>query len=148
MCRVFEISSSSFYYKPIPQSVEKQAQIQLIEQAFSDSNATYGKRRIQADLLDLECKVGVYAIATVMKNLGLKAIRPKKKHYYPNTGDEHVYAPNLLKRQFNPTTYNTHWVGDITYIKSHQGWSYLACVLDLGTKEIVGYALSSQPMLR
>lgn len=78
LCRVFEISCSSFYYKPIPQSVEKQTLIQFVEQAFSDSNATYGKRRIQADLLDLECKVGVYAIATVMKNLGLKAIRPKK----------------------------------------------------------------------
>jgi putative transposase len=87
----------------IPQTL-----IQFVEQYFSDLNATYGKRRIQADLLDLECKFGVYAIATVMKNLGLKVIRPKKKHYYPNTGDEHVYAPNLLKRQFNPTTYNTH----------------------------------------
>uniref|UniRef100_UPI0033207B4A DDE-type integrase/transposase/recombinase n=1 Tax=Shewanella sp. T24-MNA-CIBAN-0130 TaxID=3140470 RepID=UPI0033207B4A len=49
-----------------------------------------------------------------------------------------------LSRQCNPTTYNTHWVGDITDITSHQGWSYLACVLDLGTKEIVWYALSSQ----
>lgn len=145
LCRVFELSCSSFYYKPIPQSAEKQARIQLVEQAFSDSNSTYGKRRIQADLVDLDCKVGVYAIASIMKNMGLIAIRPKKKHYYPNQGDEQVYAPNLLKRQFNPTTYNTHWVGDITYIKSHQGWSYLACVLDLGTKEIVGYALSSQP---
>ncbi|SUI62500.1 Integrase core domain [Shewanella morhuae] len=145
LCRVFELSCSSLYYKPIPQSAEKQARIQLVEQAFSDSNSTYGKRRIQADLVDLDCKVGVYAIASIMKSMGLIAIRPKKKHYYPNSGDEQVYAPNLLKRQFNPTTYNTHWVGDITYIKSHQGWSYLACVLDLGTKEIVGYALSSQP---
>jgi len=145
LCRVFELSCSSFYYKPRPQSTEKQALIQSIEQAFSDSNSTYGKRRIQADLLDLNCKVGVYAIATIMKKSGLTAIRPKKKHYYPNAGEEQMYAPNLLIRQFNPTTYNTHWVGDITYIKSHQGWSYLACVLDLGTREVVGYALSTQP---
>tara|TARA_R110001583_G_scaffold137948_2_gene289532 strand:+ start:187 stop:627 length:441 start_codon:yes stop_codon:yes gene_type:complete len=129
LCRVFELSCSSVYYKPLPNSVKKQALIQCVEQAFSDSNSTYGKRRIQADLLDLDCKVGVYAIATVMKNLGLIAIRPKKKHYYPNKGEEQIYAPNLLRRQFNPTTYNTHRVGDITYIKSHQGWSYLACVL-------------------
>jgi transposase InsO family protein len=145
LCRIFDISCSSLYYKPIPQSAEKQALMQSIEQIFSDSDATYGKRRIRAELLDLEHQIGVYAIATAMKKLGLNAIKPKKKHYYPDTGDEQVYAPNLLKRQFNPITHNTHWVGDITYIKSHQGWSYLACVLDLGTKEIVGYALSNKP---
>lgn len=145
LCRVFEISCSSFYYKPIPLSIKKQSVMQLVEDVFTDSDSTYGKRRIQAELLDLDCRVGVYAISTVMKNLGLRAIRPKKKHYYPDSGDEHIYAPNVLKRHFNPATYNTHWVGDITYIKSHQGWSYLACVLDLGTKEIVGYALSTQP---
>jgi putative transposase len=145
LCRAFEISSSSFYYKPMPLSIKKQSVMQLVESVFADSYATYGKRRIQAELLDLDCKVGVYAISTVMKNLGLRAIRPKKKHHYPDSGDEHIYAPNLLKREFSPGTCNTHWVGDITYIKSHQGWSYLACVLDLGTKEIVGYALSTQP---
>ncbi|SUI74931.1 Uncharacterised protein [Shewanella morhuae] len=78
LCRVFELSCSSLYYKPIPQSAEKQARIQLVEQAFSDSNSTYGKRRIQADLVDLDCKVGVYAIASIMKSMGLIAIRPKK----------------------------------------------------------------------
>lgn len=145
LCRAFEISCSSFYYKPIPLSIKKQSVMHLVEEVFTDSYSTYGKRRIQAELLDLDCRVGVYAISTVMKNLGLRAIRPKKKHYYPDSGDEHIYAPNLLKREFSPGTCNTHWVGDITYIKSHQGWSYLACVLDLGTKEIVGYALSTQP---
>lgn len=70
---------------------------------------------------------------------------PKKRHYYPDCGDEHKYAPNLLQRQFNPVNHNTHWVGDITYIRNYQGWSYLACVLDLKTRGIVGYALSKNP---
>ena len=55
---------------------------------------------------------------------------------------EDKYFPNLLNREFSPSTVNTHWVGEITYVKTHQGWSYLACVLDLGSKEIVGWAFS------
>lgn len=80
-----------------------------------------------------------------MKHLEIKAIRPKKNHYYSDAGIEHKYAPNLLKCQFNPETLNTHWVGDITCLRTHRGWSYLACVLDLSTKEIVGYSLSTSP---
>ena len=54
-----------------------------------------------------------------MSKANIVAIRPKKKHYYPNSGREHKYASNLLKREFYPETHNTHWVGDITYIATH-----------------------------
>ena len=70
-----------------------------------------------------------------MSKANIVAIRPKQRHYYPDSGVEHKYAPNLLKREFSPKTLNTHWVGDITYIRTRQGWSYLACVLDLATKD-------------
>ena len=80
-----------------------------------------------------------------MKNIGIVVKFPKKKHYYPDSGETSIYAPNLLNREFNPDEHNTHWVTDVTYIRSHQGWSYLACVLDLATKEVVGYALSQSP---
>lgn len=76
-----------------------------------------------------------------MKTLGLVAKRPKLPHSY-KTGKELPTIPNRLDRQFNPQTLYTHWVGDITYIRSHQGWTYLATVMDLGNREIVGYALS------
>jgi transposase InsO family protein len=145
LCHAFELSSSSFYYQPSPQTAENKAIVTAIDSIFENSYGSYGKRRVHAELLSLDHKVGVYAVATAMKKMGLMAIRPKKKHYYPDSGEEHRYADNVLKRQFNPDTHNTHWVGDITYIKSHQGWSYLACVLDLATKEIVGYALSVKP---
>jgi len=79
-----------------------------------------------------------------MRNAGIVAKIPKKQHNYPKE-TEKPNIPNLLNRQFNPGTINTHWVGDITYIKNHQGWSYLATVLDLGSREIVGYALSQSP---
>jgi putative transposase len=60
-------------------------------------------------------------------------------------GKEQPTTPHLLKRAFNPTDLNTRWVGDITYIRSHQGWSYLATVMDLANREIVGYAMSKTP---
>ncbi|ORU93126.1 MAG: hypothetical protein A6F72_06160 [Cycloclasticus sp. symbiont of Poecilosclerida sp. N] len=72
------------------------------------------------------------------------AKHPKKPHYYQG-GKQNPNIPNLLKRQFNQQQANTHWVGDITYIRNYQGWSYLATVLDLGTRETVGYALSQTP---
>ena len=62
-----------------------------------------------------------------------------------HSGGVHKKAKNLLNRAFNQQVANTHWVGDITYIRTHQGWSYLASVLDLGSKQIVGWSLSKQP---
>jgi transposase InsO family protein len=73
-----------------------------------------------------------------MKRANIKAIRPKKRHYYSDTGA----ANNLLNRDFNQQKSNTHWIGDITYIKTYQGWSYLASVLDLASRQVVGWALS------
>jgi putative transposase len=79
-----------------------------------------------------------------MKAVGIIAKVPKKPHYYPS-GKQRPNIPNQLNRQFNPSQANTHWVGDITYIRHHGSWSYLMTVLDLGSWEIVGYALSQTP---
>ncbi len=145
LCRVFGISLSSYYYKPVTTSLADIKLMTLIKAISVDSGNTYGKRRIHVELTELGHAIGVYKTVNFMEKLNIKAIRPKKRHYYPLSGKEHKYAPNLLKRQFNPSSANTHWVGDITYLKTHQGWSYLASVLDLSTKEIVGYALSQTP---
>jgi len=88
--------------------------------------------------------MGVFKTARLMKTLGLVAKKPKKPHYY-TVDKEQPTTPHLLKRAFNPSDLNTRWVGDITYIRSHQGWSYLATVMDLANREIVGYALSKTP---
>ena len=144
LCRVLDVPLSSFYYKKTdkPNDVKLRHQIRVIA---SESNHTYGKRRIRQELIEQNTKVSLYKVAKLMKELNIYVRYPKKKHYYPDIGDEKRYAPNLLNRQFTPETCNTHWVTDVTYIRSHQGWSYLACVMDLATKEIVGYALSRSP---
>ena len=110
-----------------------------------ETDQTYGRRRMKVELENRGFTIGHYKTASHMEKANISAIKPVKKHYYPDVGSEHNKASNVLNREFNQPTMNTHWVGDITYIRSHQGWSYLACVLDLATKEIVGWALSQQP---
>jgi putative transposase len=145
LCQVLDVASSSYYYQAQAPSL---ADIELITQIkciAKETGNTYGKRRMQVELASLGHDIGLYRIASLMKKADVLAIRPMRKHYYPDAGMEQQYAPNILKRQFNPDTHNTHMVGDITYIRTWQGWSYLACVMDLSTKEVVGYALSQSP---
>ncbi|WGM08335.1 IS3 family transposase [Arsenophonus nasoniae] len=145
LCPSFEVSSSSFYYETKIPTVENERLCGEIKRIFYTSGQIYGKRRIQVELKGLGHQIGTYKISNIMKLNQLVAIRPTKKHYYHSSGNEHRYAPNLLKRQFSPEQHNHYYVGDITYIRHHYGWSYLACVLDLATKEIIGYALSTKP---
>lgn len=147
LCSLFEIKQSTYYYQQSPRPMDNQT-IQLlvnIKAIFAESDSTYGKRRIRKALQTSGFSIGIYRTASLMKKAGLKAKAPKKKHYYGDSGKVHRIAPNLLKRQFEQTTPNTHWVGDISYIRTHQGWGYLAAVLDLSSKQIVGYALSKKP---
>ena len=123
LCRVFEISLSSYYYKPVSSSLEDIRLMTAIKAVSVASGNTYGKRRIHVELTELGHTIGLYKTGNLMKKQSIKAIRPKKRHYYPTSGTEHKYAPNLLKRQFNPSATNTHWVGDITYLWTHQGLS-------------------------
>jgi transposase InsO family protein len=147
LCSLFQLKESTYYYQQSPSAMDNQT-VQLlvnIKAIFAESDDTYGKRRIQKVLQGMGFSIGRYRVSSLMKHAGLKAKTPKKKHYYGDSGKVHKIAPNLLKRQFEQSTPNTHWVGDITYIRTHQGWSYLAAVLDLSSKQIVGYALSKKP---
>lgn len=119
--------------------------ITTLKMTAIETNNSYGKRRMLKVLHSEGFQLGIYKTASLMKKADIVAINPKKKHHYPDSGDVHRKAPNLLNRQFNPGTINTHWVGDITYIRTHVGWSYLACVLDLGSREVVGWSTSQQP---
>jgi len=145
LCRIFNLKSSTHYYHLNNEISEpKQEMMEKIKEIAIEHQHTYGKRRIQKELSKQGYSIGVHQTSTLMKQANVIAIRPKKKHRY-DKGEQHPIAENLLKRQFNPTTLNSHWVGDITYIKNHTGWSYLACVLDLGSREIVGWSLSKSP---
>lgn len=145
LCQILNVPGSSYYYQARESSLAESELITQIKDIAQETGNTYGKRRMQVELTSLGHDIGLYRTASLMKKADVVAIRPMRKHYYPDAGKEQTYAPNILKRQFNPSTHNTHMVGDITYIRTWQGWSYLACVMDLSTKEIVGYSLSQTP---
>ena len=147
LCNTFEINQSSYYdqikEKPIAQ--EKEKILTIIKNTAIETRHTYGRRRMKQQLKLAGINIGTYKTASMMKEANVVAIKPKKRHYYPNGGISDKKIDNILDRQFKQPKTNTHWVGDITYIRSYQGWSYLASVLDLGSKEIVGWALSKHP---
>lgn len=143
LCRLLDVPIASYYYKNVTNTEERSLHARM--RAIHHSNLeSYGKRRMKKALANEGVHLGIFKIARLMKDAGVIAKTPKKPHYYPS-GKQVPNIPNLLQRNFNPETANTHWVGDITYIRSHQGWSYLATVLDLGSREIVGYAHSQTP---
>jgi transposase InsO family protein len=147
LCRVFGLNSSTYYAQvnEKPLCEQKKKMLEIIEQTALETKFSYGKRRMQQQLKLAGFNIGIYQTATLMKTAKVVAIKPKKKHHYPNGGLSDTKIENILNREFKQPKANTHWVGDITYIRHHQDFSYLACVLDLGTKEIVGWALSKHP---
>lgn len=144
---MYNVKLSTYYYQQQEKRIkaDEVKLLRVIKAIAVDTNNAYGKRRIHKELQLQGFRLGIYKTSSLMKKARVIAITPKKKHYYPDTGEAHNKAPNLLQRQFEPGTINTHWVGDITYIRTHQGWSYLASVLDLGSREIVGWAMSQHP---
>lgn len=143
LCQLFNVPIASYYYQPIIVLSEAEYH-HKIKTIHEDNFKSYGRRRMKVALEEQGVCLGIFKVARLMKDAGIIAKVPKKPHYYPS-GKQIPNIPNRLKRQFNPAQINTHWVGDITYIRSYQGWSYLATVLDLGSREIVGYSLSQTP---
>jgi putative transposase len=145
LCEAFNISMSGYYYKPAGISRLDQQMMISIQSVSKAVGHTYGKRRMALDLKALGYSIGVRKTKRLMNLCNIHVIVPRKRHYYPDNGLEHRFAPNILNREFRPLKINTHWVGDITYLHTHQGWSYLACVMDLHSKEVVGHAVSKSP---
>jgi putative transposase len=134
---------ASYYYHPTdkPETAQYLDKMKVIHKENLQAS---GRRRKRVALNNQGIQIGVFKITRLIKAAGIIAKVPKKPHYYPS-GKQRPNIPNQLNRQFSPSQANTHWAGDITYIRHHGSWSYLATVLDLGSREIVDYALSQTP---
>lgn len=114
----------------------------LIEQIFHKHRRRYGYRRIHDDLKDLDIQCGPARVRRIMKQRGLYAIQPK--NYIPRTSDGRADqpSPNLLLERESPSCVNEVWAGDITFIPTSVGWRYLAVLIDLYSRRVVGWSLS------
>ncbi|MEQ1546210.1 MAG: DDE-type integrase/transposase/recombinase [Methyloglobulus sp.] len=110
--------------------------------SFDEGRNTYGRKRIQDDLKDWGEKVSKRRIGKLTDKLGLWCKTRKKFKATTNSKHNGKISPNLLNRKFKVDKPNTVWVGDITYVWTHEGWFYLATVIDLHSRKIVGWSMA------
>ena len=144
MCRVLEVARSGFYrwlHKPISdRKREDERLLELVRDSHEASDRTYGSPRIFLDLRELGERCGLNRIARIMQENKIRGISIPKKHPYVRGRASQVFT-NQLNREFNPPRPNQSWVTDITYIRTWQGWLYLAVVIDLYSRKVVGWSM-------
>jgi len=147
MCKVLKVDRTSYYSWIRAGSIIEKSDKELnrlIEDTFYESRQTYGTRRIKALLLQNEgLIVSRRRVGKIMKKLGL-SVKGKRKFKINTTDSNHSLpiANNILNRDFYAGEANQKYVGDITYIPTNEGWLYLATVIDLYSRKIVGWSMS------
>lgn len=148
MCRVLGVSRSGYYaWRQRPPSERERADqelAQLIQAAHERSRGTYGSPRVHAELKAEGCRVGHNRVARLMRLRGLQARRRRRFKVTTQSKPSHPVAPNVLNQQFEAERPNEKWLADITYIATHEGWLYLAVVLGVYSRLIVGWAMGSR----
>jgi transposase InsO family protein len=145
MCRVLGVHRSGFYrWRLQPTSMRSQrrdAITTLVKDTFEEFEAAYGAPRITQELNALGHRCSVNYIAKIMSEQGIVARNGKAFNYGGHTLTMHNVAENLLWRDFSTTGPNQKWVTDITYVWVQQQWLYLATVMDLYSRKIIGWSL-------
>jgi putative transposase len=146
MCEALGVSRSGFYAwmeRPRSQrSLDDEVLGGQVHHSFVGSDRTYGARRVWHDMLALGHRCGLHRIERLMRLQALRA-RPRRRGLPADRGERSVLADNLLDRQFQADAPNQKWVADFTYIWTAEGWLYVAVVLDLYSRRIVGWSMQS-----
>jgi putative transposase len=147
MCRVLDVSVSGFYaWKRRPLCAHKREDGELatrIEETFVQNRQVYGSPRIHAELRAQGIRCGRKRVVRLMQQLQLSARCPKKHIVTTQSDPTARFAPNVLQQNFEAAAPNTKWVADVTFIGTQAGWLYLAAVLDLFSRAIVGWAMAT-----
>lgn len=144
MCQVLKVARAGFYqwlHQPEPpRAQEDRRLLELIRQSYDASYGVYGARRVFGDLREAGETCGKHRVERIMRNNKIKAVRGYKT---PRriAGRPSIIAPNHLQREFTVDAPNKVWVTDITYIRTWQGWLYLAVVVDLFARKVVGWSM-------
>lgn len=146
MCELFEVSKSG-YYAWLSRSESQRTQddrqlIEAIRRIHAASGGVYGAPRIHAELKEEGYRCGRHRVARLMRQAGLIGCPPRRFKVTTQTDPSHVVADNLLQQDFSARRPDERWAADITYISTQQGWLYLAIVMDLYSRRIVGWSMS------
>lgn len=144
MCQLLDVAPSGFYdwlKRPLSdRAIEDQRLLVLIKASYSASGGVYGYRRVHMDLREVGETCGKHRVGRIMSTHGIKAVHGYKipRGIY---GRPSIIAPNKLQREFTVDYPDCAWVTDITYIRTWQGWLYLAVVMDLFARKVIGWSM-------
>jgi putative transposase len=146
MCTVLGVSTSGYYaWRDRPPSKREMANRELtarIKEEFEKSRETYGSPRIYQVMRKLGLMCSQNRVARLMRAAGLKAKQTRRYRSTTKRNKADRAAPNILNRDFSAEAPNKKWVADITYITTQEGWLYLATIMDLFSRRVVGWAMS------
>ena len=149
LCRVLQVSRSGFYAwhkRPISPPAEETRRLDAeIQELFEASKRRSGSPKITHALVDRGWQVGKNRVARRMRVLGLRSIVRRRFKVTTNSQHRFAVAPNRLQRDFTAQRPNQVWVSDLTYLRLGRGWLYLVVFIDLYSRRVVGWALSSSP---
>jgi len=147
LCRVLQVSRSGYYAwrrRGLSQRAQANARLLVaIKQAHKDSRETYGSPRVHQVLLRQGQRCGRHRVARLMRQAELRGVPRRKFVRTTQRAAEEARVPDRLQRDFSASAPNQKWVSDITYIATQEGWLYLATVLDLYSRRIVGWAMAA-----
>jgi len=142
-CRVLNVSRSGYYATKVrEQTTAICATTAHLKAAFNASHRSYGSRRLLSVLQAQGIKIGRYKVRRLMREACLKPVWKRKFTHTTDSNHDLPIAENLLNRHFNPSKPNHTWTSDITYIHTRSGWLYLAAVMDLYSRKVIGLAMS------
>ena len=146
LCRVLGVSRSGYYrWKSAPPSERSTEDAKLkpvIAAIFAENHETYGSPRVHAELRDLGFEIGRQRVARLMREMGLYALPERRFRRTTDSGHSLGFAPDLVERDFEPDEPNRVWASDITYVWTDEGWVYLAVIIDLFSRKVVGWSIA------
>ena len=146
LCRVLKVSTSGYYdsikRNPCPQQIRRTSIAQAAAHSYFESHRVYGYRKVYEDLLEENVICCEETVRRIMRNIGLFSRIKRKFVVTTNSNHALAIAENILNRNFTADRPNQKWAADITYIPTQQGWLYLAVVMDLFSRRIVGWSMS------
>ena len=142
------ITVSSYYAwrnrKPSPRTIKRTELEYKIKRIFFASHETYGSPRVYVELIRKNEECSLNTVAYIMRKLGLVAKAGRKFKVTTNSNHPHPPSPNLIKQKFKARKPDEKWLSDITYIRTDEGWLYLCVILDVFSRQVVGWSMSDR----